>query len=319
MLNELLRRQRGLLDHYYDHLDLKQLEHLVQLIINCPGLIFFSGVGKSGLVANKIALTMVSTGTRASYLAPIEAMHGDIGMVSKGDIFIMFSKSGESDELLSLVPAVKNKGATLISVICTPTSRLGRASDFTIILPFETELCPFDLVPTMSTAYQLLFGDLLAIALMTRKGFTMSEYALNHPSGRIGKRITLKVKDVMLVGDKIPLCGPSQKLEEVLVELSNKRCGCVLIVDEEQKLKGIFTDGDLRRTLQKHGPTALQQPMEVIMSANPRSISSGLMAWDAMQLMESDYKRRITALPVIDDDGKAVGLIHLHDIIQIGL
>lgn len=319
MLKELLDKQRNYTDHFFATIDLQPIEDLVQRLLQCKGVLFFSGVGKSGLVAKKIAFTMVSTGTRAFYLSPTDALHGDIGMVSSQDIFIMLSKSGESDELINLVPPIRNKGATLIGVVCDHNSRLAAACHHTIILPFKQELCPFDMAPTMSTTTQLLFGDLLTIALMRHKDFSIDEYALNHPSGRIGKRITLKVKDLMLTGDRIPLCKPDDRLGDILVELSNKRCGCILITDHNFKLLGIFTDGDLRRTLQKFGGQVLEARMKDIMNLNPSSIGSEVLAWEAMKRMEADYQKRIMMLPVLNPDGKLLGLLHLHDIIQSGL
>ena len=248
MLQEIFDKQRIYTNHFFESLHLEPIEQLVQLLLNCSGTLFFTGVGKSGLVAKKIALTMVSTGTRACYLSPIDAVHGDLGMVSSQDTFMIFSKSGESEELIHLVPAIRNKGATLIGVMCRAKSRLAAICHQTIILPFQHELCPFDMAPTMSTTSQLLFGDLLTVALMRHKNFGLDQYALNHPSGRIGKRMILKVKDLMLKGERIPVCGPEDRLGDILVELSNKRCGCILIVDQEDKLLGIFTDGDLRRS-----------------------------------------------------------------------
>ncbi len=319
MLKELLDNQRSYTDHFFHTLDLQPIEELVQLLLQCSGVIFFTGVGKSGLVAKKIAFTMVSTGTRAFYLSPTDAVHGDLGMVSSHDVFIMLSKSGESDELLNLVPAIRNKGAKLVGVVCNTKSRLAAACHMNVNLPFQRELCPFDMAPTMSTTSQLLFGDLLAVALMRHKEFSLDQYALNHPSGRIGKRITLKVKDIMLVGDRIPLCGPEDRLGEILVELSNKRCGCILIADKNRKLLGIFTDGDLRRALQKVGGKVLDACMQDVMTPNPSSIGPDILAWEAMKIMEADYQRRIMMLPVIDENSKVLGLLHLHDIIQSGL
>jgi arabinose-5-phosphate isomerase len=319
MLKELLDNQRNYTEHFFKALNLQPIEQLVQLLLQCSGILFFTGVGKSGLVAKKIAFTMVSTGTRAFYLSPIDAVHGDLGMVSSRDVFIMLSKSGESDELLNLVPAIRNKGATLVGVVCNSQSRLAAACHVTIPLPFQRELCPFDMAPTMSTTAQLLFGDLLAIALMRHKNFSLDQYALNHPSGQIGKRITLKVKDLMLTGERIPLCGPEDRLGQILVELSNKRCGCILITDDNRKLLGIFTDGDLRRTLQKFGGQVLEARMQDVMNPHPSSIGPEVLAWEAMKLMEADYQRRIMMLPVIDSDHKVLGLLHLHDIIQSGL
>ncbi len=319
MLKELLDKQQNYTNHFFTALDLQPVEQLVQRLLQCSGVIFFTGVGKSGLVAKKIAFTMVSTGTRAFYLSPTDAVHGDLGMVSSHDIFIMLSKSGESDELVNLVPAIRNKGATLIGVVCNSQSRLSAACHLTVTLPFQHELCPFDMAPTMSTTSQLLFGDLLAIALMRYKNFSIDEYALNHPSGRIGKRITLKVKDLMLTGERIPLCGPEHRLGEILVELSNKRCGCILIADKNQNLLGIFTDGDLRRTLQKFGGQVLEARMQEIMTPKPSSIGPEVLAWEAMKRMEADYQKRIMMLPVIDSASKILGLLHLHDVIQSGL
>lgn len=319
MLQELLNKQRNYTEHFFENIDLQPIEQLVHLLLKCPGAIFFTGVGKSGLVAKKIAFTMVSTGTRAFYVSPLDAVHGDLGMVSSQDAFIILSKSGESDELLNLIPAIRNKGATLVGVVCSPHSRLAAACHATVTLPFQHELCPFDMAPTMSTTSQLLFGDLLTIALMRHKNFSLDDYALNHPSGRIGKRMTLKVKDLMLTGDRIPLCGPEDCLRDVLVELSNKRCGCILIVDKNQKLLGIFTDGDLRRTLQKIGGHVLEARMQEIMNCHPHSIEPELLAWEAMKRMEMDYPRRIMMLPILDSNSQVLGLVHLHDIIQSGL
>lgn len=319
MLKELLERQRIYTDHFFTTLDLQPIENLVQLLLETKGNIFFSGVGKSGLVAKKIVFTMVSTGTRAFYICPTDAVHGDLGMISSEDIFIMLSKSGESDELLNLVPAIRNKGAKLIGVVCNQNSRLAHACHTFVTLPFKRELCPFDMAPTTSTTTQLLFGDLLTIALMRHKNFNLDEYALNHPSGQIGKRMTLKVKDLMLMGNRIPLCRPNDRLEEVLVELSNKRCGCILIIDTESHLLGIFTDGDLRRVLQKYGGDVMKLEMEEIMSHNPRSITPDTLAWNALQQMEEDKVRRIMMLPVVDSNKKVAGLLHMHDIVQSGI
>ncbi len=319
MLKEIFDKQRSYLDHFFESIDLQAIERLVDVLLQCRGVLFFSGVGKSGLVAKKIAFTMVSTGTRAFYLSPTDAVHGDLGMVSSEDAFIMLSKSGETDELIHLIPAIRNKGAMLIGIVCQPESRLSLACDTTFTLPFQHELCPFDMAPTMSTTSQLLLGDLLAIALMRHKNFSLSEYALNHPSGQIGKRMTLKVKDLMLKGGKVPLCKSHDKLREVLVELSNKRCGCVLIVDEALKLIGIFTDGDLRRTLQRKGGSILEASMEEIMTVSPRSIGPDILAWEAMKEMEADRQKRIMVLPVVDSSKTLLGLLHMHDLVQSGL
>lgn len=319
MLKELFEKKKQYLNHFFENLDMQKTDQILQKLLYCKGIIFFTGIGKSGLVAKKIAVTMTSTGTQALYLSPTDAMHGDIGIVSDKDIFVMLSKSGESDELLALVPYIRNKGAHLIGVVSDSKSRLSQACNMTVTLPLEKELCPFGLAPTTSTSIQMIFGDVLSIALMKLKNFSLDQYAMNHPAGRIGKRISMKVKDLMLTDNKIPLCKPEHTLMETLVELSNKRCGCVLVVDHEKKLQGIFTDGDLRRTLQNKGPEALHASMENVMTKSPKWISPNILAWDAMKLMEAKHQSEITVLPVIDEDKTVLGLIKLHDIIQAGV
>lgn len=319
IIQELIEKEREALNHFFDQVDLKEIEKLLKLLHDCQGLIFVTGVGKSGLVAEKIAMTMTSTGSRAFYLSPYGALHGDIGMVSDQDVFVMLSKSGESEELLNLVPYIRNKGAKMVAVVMNPASRLAKACDSVVLLPLEKELCPYDLAPTTSTVIQMIVGDLLAIGLMRLKEISVDEYAMNHPAGRIGRRIFTKVKDLMITGQGIPLSRPADRLVEVLVELSNKRCGCVLITDAEQRLLGIFTDGDLRRALQNHGPVALEMAMGELMTPTPRSIGVADLAWTALQKMEADQKHPIMVLAVLNDQKQVVGIIKMHDIVQSGL
>jgi len=319
MLKDLIEKQRSYTNHFFESFDFKEVEKLIQLLVHNSGLVFFTGVGKSGLIAKKIAFTMASTGTRALFLSPIDALHGDIGMVSSSDSFVIFSKSGESEELINLVPAIKNKGAKVIGIVCNDRSRLHDLCDFVLNLPFQAELCPFDLAPTMSTTYQLLLGDLITVAIMKHKKFTLDEYALNHPAGRIGKRITLRVHDLMLTGSRIPICEPEDVLEKVLFELTEKRCGCLLVVDSQAKIMGIFTDGDLRRALQKHQEKVLTMPIDQLMTSHVKTVCSSTMAWDALKLMEANPCQRLSVLPVVDEKERLVGLLHLHDIIQSGL
>lgn len=318
MLKELLLKEKSYLDYFFNKIDLAQAEKIVDVLNACNGVMIFSGVGKSGLVAEKIAMTMTSTGTRALFISPTNALHGDIGIVSSQDVFVFLSKSGESEELLQLIPALRNKKVKIIGIVSNAKSRLAKASDLYIDLPLEQELCPFDMVPTTSAVIQLIFGDLLAISLMRLKNFTIDEYVLNHPAGRIGKRISMKVSDLMITGSSLPLCQPQDTLGDTLVELSNKRCGCVLVVDEAQALQGIFTDGDLRRSLQKHGATSLHLKMGDVMTKTARSIAPEKLAFEAMREMEGDQKNAITVLPVLEEK-KVVGIIKLHDIIQSGL
>jgi arabinose-5-phosphate isomerase len=318
MLLELFRQQRSYLDHFFDNIDLEMAQKILDAFFRCKGLIVFTGIGKSGIIAEKLAMTMISTGTKALYLPAVNALHGDIGIVSQDDIIVLISKSGETDELLQLIPYIRKKKASVVSFVSNAKSRLASAADYSISLPVEREICPFDLAPTTSAAIQLLFGDILAIALMKVKQFSLEDFAINHPSGLIGKKISLKVEDVMIKGDDLPLSNPNERLIDVLVELSNKRCGLLLVTDQDAKLQGIFTDGDLRRSLQKFGSGALEKKLYELMTPTPKSISKGILVWEAMQSMQENPLRLITACPVLEE-GKVIGLIRMHEIIQAGI
>lgn len=319
LLKELFKQKRQYLDHFFEAVSIDAAEKFLEILRSCKGMIILTGVGKSGLIAKKIAVTMTSTGTKALYISPTDALHGDLGILTNQDVFILISKSGETEELINLIPSLRNKGVRLLGMVSNGNSRLTKACDFNMVLPLAKELCPYNMAPTTSTVIQMIFGDILAIALMKHQNFSLDQYALNHPAGNIGKRITVKVDDLMLTNESLPTCKPTDKLVEILVELSNKRCGCILVINEAMILQGIFTDGDLRRALLKQGPQALEQPVSNVMSMSPRCIAPDKLAWEAMQLMESDQKRAITCLPVISDDRKVLGLIKLHDIIQSGL
>jgi arabinose-5-phosphate isomerase len=318
MLQDLFADQRRYLNAFFDEINLSQAELILDRLLAVRGRVLLSGVGKSGLIAAKIAATMISIGTRASFLSPSHALHGDIGCISKEDLWIAFSKSGESVELLQLLPFVRERGVRTIAIVSRADSSLAKASDDAIVLPVMRELCPYDLAPTTSTAVQLIFGDCLAIALMKAKQFNVNDFAANHPAGLLGRKITLKVADLMIKGEDLPLCSPFVSLIEVLHELSVKRCGCLLVVDAEKTLQGIFTDGDLRRAIQVKGAAALQQPMKDLMTAAPKRINPEVLAWDAMKKMEEDPNRLITVLPVTEQ-GRVLGLLRIHDILQAKL
>ena len=319
MIKDLLKKERDSLNHFLDHVDHQALEKFVLMLRDCPGYVIFTGVGKSGLIAEKIAMTMNSTGSKALYISPMNALHGDIGIATSKDVVVMLSKSGESDELLHLVPFLRNKGVKVACIVNNPQSRLSKAVDHTLVLPLEKELCPFDLAPTVSATTQLIVGDIIAVALMQMNEFTMDEYARNHPSGRIGRRVVTRVKDLMIGGNATPTSSPHTKLVDALGELSNKGCGCVMVINEKKELLGVFTDGDLRRALQKEGASALNIPLEKLMTPNPRTINVTDLAFSALQLMESDQKRPISVLAVVDDEKHLVGVIKMHDIVQAGL
>lgn len=318
VIRKLIEEQKHYLNYYFDELDLSQVDRIVKECAQTKGLIVFTGVGKSGIIAEKIAMTLISTGTKALYLPPTNFLHGDIGILSDNDLLIFMSRSGETEELLNLVPFVKKRNTRLVAVVSSHGSRLEQACDLSIHLPVKKELCPFDLAPTTSTTVQLLFGDLLSMALMRLKQFDLSQYILNHPSGAIGKKMTVKVEELMFKEGSIPLCKPEDRLIEVLVELSNKKCGALLVVNADQELLGVFTDGDLRRTLQMQGSEALEKSISSVMTAAALTIPKEALAWEALKIMQRDPKKYVMVLPVTHEK-KVVGILRMHDLIQAGL
>lgn len=317
-LKQLFAEQHRFMNHFFENLEYEPLQRLCEECLACAGVIVFTGVGKSGFIAQKITQTLVSTGTKAVFLSPTDALHGDIGIIGQDDLLVLFSKSGGTEELLRLVPYARAKGCRLVSVTSVRGNKLEAACDMAVHLPLERELCPFDLAPVTSTAIQMLFGDTIAISLMLSRNLTKDQYAMNHPAGRIGKRLMLRVSDVMISGDKLPVVEPTMKVVDTLVELSSKGVGCVLAVSEDGRLMGTFTDGDLRRTLQTKGSAALQTEVQEVMSRSPSTIRAGVKAVDAMQAMESG-QRRITFLPVVGDGNRLEGLVTLHGLVSAGL
>lgn len=320
MIHELLEKQKQYIDYFFNNLDLKACEALCEIILQTPGHIYLTGVGKSGFISQKIASTLMSIGIRALFLSPTDALHGDLGVIAKGDLVLLFSKTGESQELLELMPFLKIKGAKRLAITSNAQSRLAQLSDSSLHLPCLAELCPFDLAPTISAEIQLLFGDLIAVSLMHRKQFTLDQYAVNHPKGQIGKRANIRVKDLMLDLSQTPCCHPEDCLQDVLVEFTSKHCGCLLVVDQNKQLQGIFTDGDLRRALQLKGKNILEQKLAQLMTACPKTILEDDLAWEAVRKMESDKKQPVMVLPVIHKEkGEVIGILKMHDLIQAGL
>lgn len=318
MLKELFTEYQRNLNYFFDHVNLVKAEEIFQLLLSCEGMVIFTGVGKSGIIGDKLAKTLISTGTKSLFLPPMNALHGDIGIVTANDLLICISKSGESEELLSLIPFAKKKRAKTIAWVSNEKSKLYERCDVSILLPLNKELCPFDLAPTTSTSIQLIFGDVLSIAMMKAKGFSLDDYALNHPAGAIGKKISLTVSDVMLEGERLPLCRPNDRLREALVTLTDKKCGCLLITDEAGILCGVFTDGDLRRALQKEPAAMLEKTMEELMTPSCLATEKEVRAVEALKKMQYDQKRWVTVLPVTES-GKIVGLLRMHDLIQAGI
>lgn len=318
MLRDLFTEQQQLVQYFFDQLDITQAEKVLQECLETKGFLVLTGMGKSGIIAEKIAMTLISTGTKALYLPATNFLHGDIGILSKDDTVVFLSKSGETAELLDLLPFIKKKKAKTIAVVSNLQSRLGQQSDLSVCLPVAKELCPFDLAPTVSTEVQLLFGDVLAIALMKSRNFTLSNYGENHPSGSIGKKIFLKVEDIMTKGEGLPLCRPQDKVGEVLEELSNKKCGCLVVAGEESSFLGIFTDGDLRRSLQNLGPITLEKTIGDLMTRSATAVQGNDLAWDALKIMQKDPKKWVMVVPVLENN-KIVGVLRMHDIIQAGI
>ncbi|GFZ05959.1 sugar isomerase (SIS) family protein [Actinidia rufa] len=314
----LFKSQQKYLNFFFQNLDLSQTLAFTQTLLNAKGTIYFSGVGKSGFVARKISQTLVSLGIRSGFLSPLDALHGDIGILSPLDVLVLFSKSGNTEELLRLVPCAKAKGAYLIAVTSTEANGLVGLCDSKVFLPLERELCPFDLAPVTSTAIQMVFGDTVAIALMAARNLTKDEYAVNHPAGRIGKSLIFKVKDVMKKQEELPVCKEGDLIMDQLVELTSKGCGCLLVINDQYHLIGTFTDGDLRRTLKASGEGIFKLTVGQMCNRNPRTISPDAMAVEAMQKMESPPSP-VQFLPVIDQQNILIGIVTLHGLVSAGL
>lgn len=284
----------------------------LNLILACKGRVIVSGMGKSGHIARKIASTMSSTGTPAYFVHPGEASHGDLGMVTADDIFVGISYSGESEELLTIVPVLKRQGAHLISLTGNPNSSLALAADVHLDGSVVQEACPMGLAPTASTTAALALGDALAVALLDAKGFGEEDFARSHPGGSLGRRLLTHVRDVMHTHASIPSVRKDATLADAVLEISRKGLGMTAIVDDNKHLLGIYTDGDLRRTLEKKLDFSTT-PVSAVMTANPRSIGPDALAVEAVQMME---QFNITQLVVVETNKKLVGALNMHDLLK---
>jgi len=282
-------------------------------ILACHGRVVCSGMGKSGHVARKIAATLASTGTPAFYVHPGEAAHGDLGMVTDADIVLALSYSGESDELLTLLPALKRQGNAIIAMTGRDTSTLAREADIHLDVSVPAEACPLALAPTSSTTAALAMGDALAVALLEARGFTADDFARSHPAGALGRRLLLHITDVMHAGDDVPRVGPEASISEALVEMSRKRLGMTAVVDDEGRLLGLYTDGDLRRSLDDDAVDLRSTRIETVMTRAPRTIDADALAAEAAQLMET---HKINALLVLDAERRVVGALNIHDLLR---
>lgn len=284
-----------------------------ELLLQCRGRVVCTGMGKSGHVARKIAATLASTGTPAFYMHPGEAGHGDLGMVTDTDAVLALSNSGESDEIRMLLPIFKRQGNLVLAMTGRANSSLAREADVHLDVSVPSEACPLDLAPTASTTAALALGDALAVALLEARGFTADDFARSHPAGALGRRLLLRITDIMHVGDDVPMVGPDTSLSDALVEMSRKRLGMTAVVDADRRLLGLFTDGDLRRTLDDTSVDMRSTRMAEVMSRSPKSIQSDALASEAARLMET-YK--IHALLVVDDAQRLVGALNIHDLLR---
>ncbi len=289
----------------------------VELLNQCSGKVIVIGIGKSGLVSQKIASTFACTGTPAFFLHPAEGIHGDIGMLSKGDVAVAVSNSGETQEIIQLLPVIKRWGITLIVMTGNPRSVLAQSGDVVLDTAVKEEACPLGLVPTASTTATLAMGDALALALLRKKGFVEEDFAMLHPGGTLGKKLLLRVEDFMHKGDEMPLIREDTLIKEGLLEMTTKRLGVTGVCDKNGAFVGVITDGDLRRALEKEG-NVLNQHASTIMTRNPKTIAKEDLAAKALHRME---EFTITSLFILSDDDshKPVGIIHMHDLLKVGV
>ncbi|RJP84140.1 MAG: KpsF/GutQ family sugar-phosphate isomerase [Desulfobacteraceae bacterium] len=287
---------------------------MADLICKSRGRVIISGIGKSGIIGRKIVATLNSTGTRAIFLHPVEAMHGDLGIVSGNDIFIAMSNSGETDELNVLLPSIRNAGCPIIAFTGNKQSTLARNSDIVINVGVDVEACPLGLAPTTSTTALLAMGDALAVVLINKKKFTPGDFKKIHPGGNLGHRLSYKVQDMMLTGEAMPEVYEGAGMDAALEIMDKKKLGVVLILKKDNTLAGIITDGDVRRML-VNKISVFEKTADALMVPNPKSILQTTPLYDALNIMET---HQITVLPVVDDDGKVSGVLHLHDILGKG-
>jgi arabinose-5-phosphate isomerase len=313
---DLLRIEAEAIAAAAERLDRSNVESAVDCLACCESKVVVTGVGKSGIIAQKIAQTMTSTGTVAVFVHPSDALHGSLGMISRGDIVIALSNSGETDEIISILPSLKARGVQLIAIVGNTVSTLAREANIVLDASVDKEACPLNLAPTTSTTVALAVGDAIAMALMDAKGLTAEDFAANHPAGRLGKRLTLRVEDLMRVS---PGVSPEAGWLDVIRTISKQALGAVNVVDEDQKLLGLVTDGDLRRTIERTPADKLGDlNASEMMTRNPVTATARMLAYDALQLMEN-RPSQITVLPVIDLNGVCVGLLRLHDVVKSGV
>jgi arabinose-5-phosphate isomerase len=318
-VRELLKVESDAIAQTANRLDPTQVEKVIELLANCSGKVVILGVGKSGIIAQKIAATMTSAGTAALYLHPSDALHGGLGIVQEGDVVILLSNSGETDEIVAILPYLKNRKVGIVAIVGNLDSTLAHRADAVLDASVDQEACPLNLAPTTSTTVALAIGDALAMTLMKVKGLTTEDFANNHPAGRLGKRLTLRVADLMHSDVENPTISTGSSWVDVVRAISRGGLGAVCVVDNSGRLAGIITDGDLRRTIEQTGHDALARlSCDDFMTRKPTVATPELLAYDALQLIEN-RPSQISVLPVVDSDGICVGLLRLHDVVRGGL
>jgi arabinose-5-phosphate isomerase len=318
-VQQLLRIESDAIAQTATRLDPAQVEQIVELLANCNGKVVILGVGKSGIIGQKIAATMTSAGTAALYLHPSDALHGGLGIVQQDDVVIVLSNSGETDEIVGMLPYLKNRRVPIVAIVGNLNSTLARRADAVLDASVDKEACPLNLAPTTSTTVALAIGDALAMTVMKVKGLTSDDFAVNHPAGRLGKRLTLRVADLMHRDDENPTIATGSSWVEVVRAISKGGLGAVCVVDALGRLAGIITDGDLRRAIEETSHESLARLTgDDFMTRKPVVATPELLAFDALRLME-ERTSQISVLPVVDQDQNCVGLIRVHDIVKSGL
>src|SRR6267378_1352654 len=305
---ELLRHEAAAINSTAERLEPEQVKRAVDLLVGCLGKVVLTGIGKSGFIARKIAATLTSTGTRAVFLHASDALHGDLGILDKADVVLLVSNSGETDEVIAMLPYLKHRTVPLIAIVGNLTSTIAGNADVVLDASVDKETCPFNLAPTASTTVAL------ALMVMQIKGLTLEDFALNHPAGRLGKRLSLKVSDLMHSGERNPIVSPVTSWLEVVSSITRGGLGAVNVLNDGEILAGIITDGDLRRAIQKSKPAELKNLFaEAFMTCNPVTVMPDDLAYSALQLMEN-RPSQISVLPVVDSEKRCVGLLRLHDL-----
>ncbi|QDF66005.1 KpsF/GutQ family sugar-phosphate isomerase [Shewanella sp. SNU WT4] len=307
--------EKSALDNLYQYVDSPEFAAACTMLLNCKGKVIIMGMGKSGHIGNKIASTLASTGTAAFFVHPGEASHGDLGMIAEQDVIIAISNSGEASEILTLMPVIKRFGIEVITITGKPESTMAKLSNVHLCIQVPEEACPLGLAPTSSTTATLVMGDALAVALLQAKRFTRDDFALSHPGGSLGRKLLLKVADIMHAGDELPLVSPNAKITESLYEISNKGLGMTAVVDDNHKLLGIFTDGDLRRIIDANIDLRHTEIGQV-MTKNCVTVAADILAAGALKIMDT---RNINGLIVVDEQQHAIGALNMLDLVKAGV